>query len=336
MLKRFYMVTGLVTSLAVGMVVASGDTGQKEKDKEKEKTEAKEKSKNWVVAGDGTQVFSLPLLAGEGGYLGVFLDEVTADRVKELSLREERGAVIMKVIEGSPAEKAGLKENDVIVSYNGRRIDSVREFQRLLGETPADRNVSIEVIRGGGNQTINATLSKRSPGFTMARPEFDEKIWKQSQEDMKRAQEAFKKHEGLLKQYPKSFGDFTFVSPGKFTLFRGRRLGISAESLTPQLAEFFGVKAGEGVLVTEVDADSSASKAGLKAGDVIVQIDNLKVDEVGDIITALSNKEEGAVTLKLVRNRNEQTVTVTIEKREKPAVPRAPRAKVRASVVTAV
>jgi predicted metalloprotease with PDZ domain len=332
MLKRFYMVTGLITSLAVGVVVAAGDTGQKEKEKEKAE---KEKSKNWVVAGEAPQVFSLPLFAGEGAYLGVYLEEVTAERMKELGLGEERGAVIMKVIEGSPASKAGLKENDVVISYNGRRIDSVREFQRLLGETPADRKVTIEVIRGGSQQTVNATLTRRSPGYTTVAPGFDDKFWKKNEEDMKRAQELLNQQGSIIKQYPKNFGNFAFVSPGEFGLFRGRLHGISAQSLTPQLAEFFGVKAGEGVLISEVDEGSPASKAGLKAGDIITQIDNLKVDEVGDIVTALSIKEEGTVTLKIVRNRSEQTVTVTLEKREQPA-PRAPRAKVRTSVVTAI
>jgi serine protease Do len=335
MLKRFYLVTGLVTSLALGFVVASGDTGQKEKEKEKDKAESREKSKNWSVAGEAPEIYSLPAFAGEGSYLGVFLEEVTAERMKELGLSEERGAVIMKVVEGGPAEKAGLKENDVVVSYNGRRIDSVRELQRLLGETPAGRNVTLEVMRGGSRQNITATLSKRSSSFTMIKPEFDEKFWKENQDAARRAQELSKKYEGLLKEYPKGFNDFAFVSPGNFNLFRGGRLGISAESLTPQLAEFFGVKAGEGVLVTEVNDSSPAAKAGLKAGDIITEIDGLKVDEVGDVVTALSNKREGTVVLKIVRNRNEQTVTVTLEKRE-PLQPRAPRAKVRAGVATAL
>src|SRR5215471_1391108 len=97
----------------------------------------------------------------DGSYLGVFLEEVTSDRMKELGLSHERGAIIMKVIKDSPAEKAGLKENDVIVSFNGRPVDSVREFERLLGETPAGRNVAIEVLRNGNRQTFSAVVSKR-------------------------------------------------------------------------------------------------------------------------------------------------------------------------------
>ena len=103
----------------------------------------------------------LPQVTGEGSYLGVYLEEVTPDRMKELGLAEERGAIVMKVVEGSPAAKAGLKENDVVVSFNGQRVDSMIALRRLLSETPADRNVQIEVIRGGNRQTVAATLSKK-------------------------------------------------------------------------------------------------------------------------------------------------------------------------------
>src|SRR5437868_14124714 len=71
----------------------------------------------------------------DSSYLGVFLEEVSSERAKELRLSEERGAIVMKVVEGSPAEKAGLKENDVIVGFNGRQVDSVRELQRLMRYT---------------------------------------------------------------------------------------------------------------------------------------------------------------------------------------------------------
>src|SRR5215471_12309342 len=97
----------------------------------------------------------------DGSYLGVFVDEVTTDRMKELGLSQERGAVIMKVVKDSPAEKAGLKENDVILSFNGRPVDSVREFERLLGDTPAGRTVTLEISRGGNRQSLSATVTKR-------------------------------------------------------------------------------------------------------------------------------------------------------------------------------
>jgi C-terminal processing protease CtpA/Prc len=327
MLRRISLITLLTVALGAGVVVA-GSAVQKEKAKTKDQIESKEqKDKSLFDSSPG--VLALELGTGEGGYLGVYLEEVTPDRTKELNLKEERGAIVMKVVADSPADKSGLKENDVIVSFNGRRVDSVRELQRLLNETPADRAVQIEVIRAGSRQTLAATLAKRSlQSFKMLGPGFDDKFTKQNEEGMKRFQESFKKSEDAFKQHqekwdtlPRDFGDFTFVNPGEFSFFGGTRLGISAESLTDQLAEFFGVKDGKGVLVAAVEESGSAAKAGIKAGDVIIGVDNEKVDSVRALVKALSSKTEGAVAVKIIRNRVEQTINVTIEKRE-PTIPR--------------
>ena len=331
MVRRISLITLLVASLGAGVALASNAV-QKDKAKSKDQAESKEqKEKDKALWAFPSGQMTFDLGSGEGGYLGVYLEEVTPERTKELGLTEERGAVVMKVVAESPAAKAGLKENDVIVSFNGRRVDSVRELQRLLNETPADRSVQIEVVRGGSRQTMATTLSKRSlQSFQMLGPGWDERFSKQNEESMKRAEESLKRSEEVLKQYqgrldqwgPKEFGDFTFVNPGEFSFFGGTRLGISAESLTDQLAEFFGVKESKGVLVASVDESGAAAKAGLKAGDVIVGIDNEKVDSVRALIKALSSKSEGNVAVKFVRNRAEQTVTVTLEKRA-PSTPRS-------------
>jgi C-terminal processing protease CtpA/Prc len=329
MLRRIYLVAMLITALGAGVAVANS-SGQKDKAKTKDQNESKEQKDKALFDSVRGQA-PLALWSGEGGYLGVYLEEVTPERTKELGLKEERGAIVMKVVAESPAEKSGLKENDVIVSFNGRRVDSVKELQRLLNETPSDRSVQIEVIRAGSRQTIATTLAKRSlqQSFTLFTPGFDDRFNKQNEEAMKRAEESLKRSAETLKQYqervpPRDFGDFSFVNPGEFSFFGGGRLGISAESLTDQLAEFFGVKDSKGVLVASVDENSAAAKAGIKAGDVIVGVDSEKVDSVRALLKAISAKTEGAIAVKIVRNRAEQTVTVTLEKRE-PSLPR-PRA----------
>lgn len=344
MLRRLSLIISLIAALGIGVAIAA--EAQKDKAKAKDNTESKEqqKEKDKALFQTSPGLFALEESWGGGGYLGVYLEEVTPERTKGLGLTEERGAIVMKVVADSPAEKAGLKENDVIVSFNGRRVDSVRELQRLLGETPANRSIQIEVIRGGSRQTLTTSLAKRSPqSFRMFGPEFDEKFMKQNEESMKRAEEALKRaqerteeaqkraherSEEALKQsqerfkaLPPDFGNFAFVNPGEFALFGGTRLGISAESLTDQLAEFFGVKDGKGVLVASVEDNSSAARAGIKAGDVIIAVDHQRIDSVGGLLRALSSKQEGTVAIKLVRNHSEQTVNVTLEKRE-PLMPR--------------
>jgi predicted metalloprotease with PDZ domain len=322
MLRRVSLITLLIGALGAGVAIASSVV-QKDKARAKEESreqreqkEQKERDKALFSSSPGALAFELG--AGDGGYLGVYLEEVTPERKKELGLTEERGAVVMKVVSESPAEKSGLKENDVIVSFNGRRVDSVKELQRLLNETPAERSVQIEVIRTGSRQTLATTLAKRSlHSFGMLAPGIDERFTKHREEEMKRAEESFK----MLEPLPRGYGDFAFVNPGDFSFFGGKRLGISAESLTDQLAEFFGVKETKGVLVASVEEASAAGKAGIKAGDVIIGVDNEKVDSVRALVKALSNKTEGTIAVKLVRNRVEQTVTVTLEKRE-PVTPR--------------
>lgn len=332
MLRRLSLIILLIAAVGAGVAIASG-TAQKDKAKSKDQLESKEQiekeKEKALLRSPG--LFGLELGAGEGGYLGVYLEEVTPERTQELGLKEERGAVVMKVVADSPAAKSGLKENDVIVSFNGRRVDSVRELQRLLNETPADRTVQIEVVRGNSRQTLATALAKRSiQSFKPLGPEFNEKFWKQNEESMKRAEESLKLYEERMKEHqgnlkalpPPNFGDFAFVNPGEYSFFSGRRLGISAESLTDQLAEFFGVKDSKGVLVASVDENSSAAKAGIKAGDVIIAVDNEKVDSVRALVKTLSAKKDGQLAVKIVRNRAEQTINVTLEKRELPTTRR--------------
>jgi serine protease Do len=293
MLRFKSIVFFLLVALVAGAAQAQTAEGQKDKEKSKGETPAPEA---WT--------FSMPMSVGEGSYLGVYLEEVSPERAKELGLREERGALVMKVVEGSPAEKAGLKENDTIVSFNGRRIESVRELQRIMGETPAGRNITIEIVRGGNQQTLSATLTKRSSDFALLNPGWNEPRMPR----MPRA--------------PREFGNFNFFKFGRFGGFMGTRLGVTLEPLTGQLAEYFGIKSGEGVLVTEVQANRPGAKAGLKAGDVITAIDGKKVENVSSLVEAITEKEEGQLTLTVLRNRVEQTLTVTIEKRRTTTRPR--------------
>jgi C-terminal processing protease CtpA/Prc len=304
MVKRNYLIISLIAVL--GMSVTYVEVAASQKDKEKADQKSTEKSDF-----DST-VFSFPLNLGEGSYLGVYLEEVTSDRVKELGLKQERGAVVMKVVAGGPAEKAGIKENDVIVSFNGRRVDSARELRRLLSETPAGREIDMEVIRGGNQQAINATLARRSPGVLFMGPDGSlntGRLWADRLGD--RHRELTDKLRGELPD----FGTFNFSLPYQFGAFRGTRLGLSVETISDQLAEYFGVKAKQGLLVTEVIENTPAARAGLKAGDVITAVDNAPVEGLDTLIKAIDNKEEGPVTLTIVRNRAEQTITVTLEKR---------------------
>ena len=111
--------------------------------------------------------------------------------------------------------------------------------------------------------------------------------------------------------WPSNLGDGNWVFA-----FGTRHIGISTQTLSKQLAEYFGVT--DGVLVTSVSENSPAAKAGLKAGDVITAIDGEKVSSPGDITRVLGKKETGDVTLTIVHDHNTRTVTVTPEKNPQP------------------
>ena len=337
MSRRMYLIAFLILALGAGVAVAQNADAQKDKAKEakekevKEKLKEKEKTEGRVFAGTMPEAFAFQMAGGERSYLGVFLEEVSSDRMKDLNLNEERGAVVMKVSEGSPAEKAGMKENDVIVSFNGRRVDTVRELQRLLSETPPGRTVTFEVLRGGAPQTLTATVTKRNLDMRYFGPDsrLDGKLFKQTEAEMKAAEKAMKlteeQRKKLEQEYSKGlerFGNFNFVYGGPGGRFRGARIGITAEPLTGQLAQYFGVRSGRGVLVTEVQNDRPAAKAGLKAGDVITAVDGKPVEDVSGLVMIMTEKE-GPVTLTIIRSQAEQSVTVNIEKPEpRPAVRR--------------
>lgn len=223
----------------------------------------------------------------DGGqpWLGVRLNDITAEKARELKLPGEYGVLVGDVEEDSPAAKAGLAEKDVILEFAGERVRSAAQLKRLVRETPPGRSVTLVVSRAGQTRTLNVKLEARPEGFRV--PHFE----------MPRIE---------IPEIP---------DLNVHILTGGGRLGISADELTPQLANYFGVKQGKGVLVREVVAGTPAEKAGLKAGDCIVRIGDTDVDSISDVHRALSrvSGEKRDVTLTIVRDRREQTLTVTLE-----------------------
>ncbi|MFQ5777644.1 MAG: PDZ domain-containing protein [Terriglobia bacterium] len=231
---------------------------------------------------------------GGSARLGVHVSDITAEKAKELELPGEYGALVESVEEDSPAARAGLAENDVILEFAGERVRSVAHLRRLVRETPPGRTVALEVSRDGRTQSLQATLEERSR-LHLQMPDFD-----------------------VQRIVPR------IRIPGirVEALRRRPRLGISGGELTDQLAEYFGVQQGKGVLVREVLAGSAAAKAGLKAGDVIIRLGEEEISSVRELRHALARAHgDSKVTLTIVRDRREQTVEVELEK----PTPHAPR-----------
>ena len=254
---------------------------------------------------------------GDGSYLGVQTEEVTKDNFAKYGLKEVVGVAVEKVIEGSPAEKAGIQKGDVIIRLNGEEVTSIRKLTRLLSEVAPDHQAKVTVIRGGSERDLTATVTKKpmpklgEGNFTWALPpgEFH-KI-----PDVPRGQFPqmpdipTPKWEAPIEPFPPGTPE-----PFVFRAGSNRRLGIGVTTLSKQLSEHFGVTSG--VMINEVRADSAAAKAGLKAGDIIVEADGKEVKGDGDLIRAIHEKKEGDVSLTVVRGGNRQTIRVTPEKVE--------------------
>jgi serine protease Do len=233
----------------------------------------------------GNQFFELHTGTG-GTYLGVSLEEVGAARARDLKLKETSGVEITRVEEGSPAEKAGLKPNDVVLEYNGQRVEGMEQFGRLVRETPAGREVKLVISRGGVNQTVAATVGTRKNkalGWSMP-PGQDFQLPEIHVPDI----------------------------PQIFTTLRSPMLGVEAETLGSQLANYFGVK--EGVLVRSVVTETAAERAGIRAGDVITKVDGTIVttpNEVSSAVRTASSKRTFLVDL--VRDHKDISVSVSID-----------------------
>jgi len=233
-------------------------------------------------------------------WLGVTLSDINAEKSRELKLSGEYGAFVESVVEESPAAKAGLQKGDVITGFGGERVRSVAHLTRLVRETPAGRKMSLEVLRGGQSRTFDIALEARRMHFAMPEITVAPRVHVSPRVE-------------VAPMVPRFDIEMTPGPGGLMTWSRGPRLGVMTDEIDGQLAEYFGVKQGQGVLVKEVMEGSAASKAGLKAGDVIIRLNDETVNETGDLRRALNEAAGKEATVTIVRDRREQTLKVTLD-----------------------
>jgi C-terminal processing protease CtpA/Prc len=223
------------------------------------------------------------------GWVGIYLQELTPELKESMDLEEStEGVLVNGVVEDSPAEKAGIEEGDVIISFDGKKTRTVESLTGLVRKTSPGTEVEIKVIRDGEEESLNLTIGESSlSGLYNLNPE------------------KLKIEKNMIEPYIWNFQS-------------GSKLGVAIQDLTEQLGDYFGVKNGEGALITEVEKESPAEKAGLKAGDVIVQVDNEKVSGSDDVRQILSDKEKGdEVSLKVIRDKRPKDFSVTLAETEK-------------------
>ena len=156
-------------------------------------------------------------------------------------------------------------------------MEGVEQLTRVVRETPVGRGAKIEIYRNGAAQTLTPNIAANAAG----------------------------------RYFPDSFN---FNMPDIPRIIQGMRsplLGIEAETIEGQLAQYFGVS--EGALVRSVAKDSSAEKAGIRAGDVILKVDDSKVSTPGEITRRLRPFTGRSASVTLMREKREMTVTVNLE-----------------------
>jgi serine protease Do len=231
-------------------------------------------------------------------YLGVQTQDITADRVGQLHLKDERGVEVTMVDQDAPASKAGLKEHDVILSVDDQKIESVEQLKRVIREIPPGRKVTIGISREGQTMTLQTQLAARDKmemdhSFNFTMPPIPPI------------------NLPAIHIPPINLPDMDYAG-GIVVMHSPARSGLMVENLTPQLGDFFGVKNGSGVLIRSVEKGSRGEQAGFRAGDVVVKINGSAVNDCSDFTRLLRKRTDNKASVTVMRDRKEQTLTLTL------------------------
>jgi C-terminal processing protease CtpA/Prc len=214
------------------------------------------------------------------GWLGISVGDIGKEKAEELKLKSTDGAYVASVVDDSPADSIGLKEGDVITNFGGRQIYDAEDLSKAVKRTGPGTKVAVDIIRKGEKKTLNVVLGpapRHERTFTVRTP---------------RAH-AFRFATGFGTQ------------------------GMKLLELNEQLAQYFQVPEGEGVLVVEVKKASAAAKAGLQAGDVLMRMGGKRIDEVSDVVRAFDKLDVGEKTnVELLRKGSKKTLTITLEEQD--------------------
>jgi predicted metalloprotease with PDZ domain len=207
------------------------------------------------------------------GWLGVSIQDMTSELAREKDLKTKTGAIVMKVVDDSPAQKAGFRKNDVIVKFDDKTIDDADELIQAVRKTSPESRVNVVVMRNDQRKTLPVQVGKAKKSTIRA---------------------------------------FSFKGPRVHVFSSTGMYGLTLMTLNRQLGEYFGAPRGRGVLVQEVDKGSTAEKAGFKAGDVIIKVGEESVRRIDDIRWAMDEFDEGdGVAIGILRKGAQKSLTLT-------------------------
>ena len=242
------------------------------------------------------------------GYLGVDLREIDSDRVSALHLKDVHGAEVTMVDHDAPAGKSGLKIHDVILQLDGQPFENADQLRRRLHEMPSGRTITLLISRDGNPITVTVQLCDRAV--------LQQQAWSQhfivpepATQPPPPAQSGA--GESFLGRAPKGPAFLGTVIPNALYV------GADVNPVRTQLADYFGVRSGTGLLVESVDDQSPAARAGLKAGDVVVKVESEQMTSRNDWLKAIRSHRGQLVQVTVMRNKQEQVLTMSAGKPKK-------------------
>lgn len=229
-----------------------------------------------AIAAPLSTVSAYQMESQKKAWLGVSIQDVTKSLMNDENLKDRDGAYVADVVDDSPADSAGIRKGDVIRSFNGRTIYDADDLSKAVSRVEPGTKATVVLMRNGESKNLTVVLRKQP---------------------RRRGYAAF-------------FGQ----APRVAVFHGGKMLGLSLMSLNKQLAEYFGAPNKEGVLVQEVEEGSSAEKAGVKAGDVLLRIGTRSIDDMSDVTRALDKYDAGEkAEIEVLRKGSKKTMTVEIE-----------------------
>lgn len=257
-----------------------------------------------------------------GGYLGVTLQDMNDSLRDSYGYRGSGGVLVSGVAGGGPASEAGIQQGDILLRFKGRSIESTDDLAERVRQSEPGETVTITAWRSGRERSFKVELGSREGGGRLG-GEPRRIIIDDDDHRIEIDPEDLEHLEGMK--------DFTWVQPHmehwddiaddiRVQITRRARLGVRTQDLNDQLGEYFGVPDGSGVLVTEVIEDTPAERAGIRAGDIITEVDGKRIEDSSKLREELADKGEGEVRIGILRKGSPYSLTAELEK------PREPRA----------
>ncbi|RPI54841.1 MAG: DegQ family serine endoprotease [Deltaproteobacteria bacterium] len=190
------------------------------------------------------------------GWLGVVIQDIDEELAESFGLKKTEGVLVAEVSEGSPAEKAGLKQGDIILSLNGKKVEELGELRNKIAMTSPGTKLNMEVLRENKHKTLQVTIGEQPVGKIIGTAQ----------------------HEILGK------------------------LGLVVQDLTGELAEQFGYREAQGVLVAEVEQGSSAARVGIRPGHLIEEVNRKRIHNMDEFIKALAQSKQTNSVLFRIRD----------------------------------